>query len=162
MSKNQQMVGILFIIAGLFFLLAKMNLFPFSIADLWPLFILIPGIAFNLFGFLNRTPGLHVPGGILTTIGLLFLFTELFGYGWMEHLWPIFIIAPGVGLLELYLFGERESGLLIPVFILFTIGGTFLFFTLFSTFIPYLVALLLILLGLYMIFGNRWSKKRSS
>ncbi|WP_028986491.1 LiaI-LiaF-like domain-containing protein [Thermicanus aegyptius] len=155
MNRNQQMVGIFFILLGLFFLLAKMELIPFSLFDLWPFFLVIPGLAFHFFGFLNRIPGLHVPGGILTTIGILFLFTEFFGYGWMEHLWPIFIIAPGIGLLELYLFGTREKGLLIPVVILFSVGGFFLFFTLFSTFIPYLVGFLLIVLGVYMIFGNR-------
>lgn len=158
MGRSQQMVGILLILAGVLFFLTKMELISFSFGDLWPLFLLIPGIAFNFFGVLYRIPGLHVPGGILTTIGLLFLFTEFFGYRWMAHLWPIFILAPGVGLLELYLFGEREKGLLIPILILFTIGGVFLFFSLFASFIPYLIAFLLIVVGIYMISGNRRGK----
>ncbi|HPG47771.1 MAG TPA: hypothetical protein PLI81_01715, partial [Petrotogaceae bacterium] len=76
-------------------------------ALIWPLFILIPGIAFELSFFQRPTPiraGLLVPGGILCTIGLLFLFLGFTDYSYMAFLWPVFILAPAVGLFQLYLF----------------------------------------------------------
>jgi hypothetical protein len=159
MNRENQMLGIILIVVGILFLLAKLDMVPVSFTSLWPIVILIPGLGFHFFAFYSRIPGLLIPGGILTTYSLLFFFNEIFGYEWMEHLWPVFILGPGIGLLEFYLFGERKFGILLASLILFTIGGTFLFFSLFGTFIPYLIGILLIITGLYMIFGNKRSTR---
>jgi hypothetical protein len=66
-------------------------------------------------------------------------------------LWPTFILGPGVGLLMMYLFGKRESGLLIPAFIL--IGLSAIFFVAFGPFRYYsrYWPVLLILVGLFLL-----------
>lgn len=68
--------------------------------------------------------GLLVPAGILFTLGVTFLLGEVFSY---SLIWPAFIASPAVGLLLLYLFGDRSPGLLVPIGILFTIAGTCFF-----------------------------------
>lgn len=160
MSRNNQLVGYTLIIIGVLFLIIKFGAFDLSFISFWPFFILIPGVLFHVFAFAYRIPGLLVPGGILTTYALLFFFSELTHYQWMGNLWPIFIIGPGVGLLEFYLFGQRQFGVLLASLILFGVGGTFLFFSLLSTFIPYLIGILLILIGAFMLFGKGKRERR--
>jgi len=79
MKKNNALGGFVLVVVGALMLannLGNWNLF--SMDWLWPMFILIPGLVFELGYFSNRSnPGLLVPGGILTTLGLLFLFEIL-------------------------------------------------------------------------------------
>ncbi len=85
----------------------------------WPGFILAPALGLLLlYMFSNEhSPGLLVPIGILATIAATCSLSAVFGI-W-HILWPGFIASPAVGLLLLYLFGERQNrGLLIPVAIL--------------------------------------------
>lgn len=154
MHRSSQWIGITLILVGLFFLIIKFVGFSVTIAFLWPFFLLIPGLLFHLFAIRHRIPGLLVPGGILVTYGLLFLFCAIFGYESLGYLWPLFILGPGIGLLEFYLFGPRESGVLIAALIMLVIGGTFLFFSLLRTVIPYLIGIGLVIVGLYILFGQ--------
>lgn len=138
-KKGNLVLGLIFVIIGVLFLLSNLNLpgFEFDIFDIgfffanfWPLFIIIPGLIFHyaFFAGRNRDAGLLVPGGILLVTGLTCQLSELFN---IWHItWPGFILAVAVGLFELYLFGSRERGLLIPVGIL---GGlSIIFFVSFS------------------------------
>lgn len=154
MSRGNQWVGYTLIAIGILFLVIKFGGFDLSFVSAWPLFILIPGLLFHFFAFTYRLPGLLVPGGILTTYGILFLFSEFTDYQLMGHLWPVFILGPGIGLLELYIFGGRYFGVLLASMILFAVGGTFLFFSLLSTAIPYLIGFVLIVIGVYVLFGK--------
>lgn len=155
MQRNTQWIGIFLIFIGLFFLIFKAIGFKVTMSLIWPIFLLIPGLLFHLFAFRYRILGFFIPGGILVTYGLLFLFCGLFGYDSLAYLWPFFILGPGFGLLEFYLFGVREGGVLIASLILITIGGTFLFFSLLRSVIPYLIGMILILIGVYILFGKR-------
>lgn len=160
MSRNNQLLGYTLIAIGVIFLIIKFGGFDLSFIAFWPFFMLIPGLLFHVFGFAYRIPGLLVPGGILTTYALLFFFSEMTNYGFMGNLWPVFILGPGVGLLEFYLFGPRQFGVLLASLILFGIGGVFLFFSLLSTAIPYLIGFFLILVGVYMLFGKEKKERR--
>lgn len=125
MKKGDYIIGIMFILIGGVFLLNNFDLIEFKIGNHWPLFLLIPGLIFESSYFLRRKdPGLLVPGGILTTYGLLFYINEIYGWSWMSDLWPIFPLGVAIGLFQLYLFGGKERALLIPVGIL---GGFSLF-----------------------------------
>jgi len=157
MNRNNQFMGYLLITFGVLFLIGKLA--NFSLVTFWPIFLLLPGIAFHLFYLLYQKPGLLIPGGILTTYGLLFFFSEFTTYRWMEYLWPVFILGPAIGLFEFYLLGGRKNGVLIAAVILFIVGGTFLCISLISTFIPYLLSLVLIVSGLYLLFGKRTKQK---
>jgi uncharacterized membrane protein len=78
-------------------------------------------------------------------------------WGLWGFLWPGFILAPAVGLFELYIFGNQEKGLLIPVGILS--GISMIFFTMnfraLGTFARYLVPIVLILIGITILYKNK-------
>jgi len=159
-------VGLVLILIGIAFLLRNFGIFEiyFDIFDIgflfsrfWPMFLIIPGLIFHYSYFTAKTQdaGLLVPGGILLVMGLTCQISMLFGI-W-SYMWPGFILAVAVGLFELYLFGSREKGLLIPVFIL---GGLSLIFFAMSlgriSFLRlYLIPAILIFGGLLILFRNR-------
>lgn len=91
--------------------------------DLGGLFILLPGLWFEYSYFANhRSPKLLVPGGILTTIGILVLI-ESNTFAFLEdYIDSFYIMAPAVGLFQLYLHDKQDKGLLIPVVILTVIA----------------------------------------
>lgn len=121
MNKNNMTVGIVFIIIGLLGFAGHFFNFSFLHAwNLWPLAVLIPGLCFEVGYFTSRrAPGVLVPGGILTTLGLLFFFEVFTNWHFSEYTWPVYILAPAIGLFQLYVFSKpRNSSLLIPVGIL--------------------------------------------
>ena len=65
-------------------------------------------------------------------------------------MWPGFILAPAVGLFELYIFGKRNKGLLIPIGIL--TGLSLIFFSMsfrsLGGMARYIVPAMLILIGI--------------
>lgn len=165
-NKGTMTVGLVLILIGIIYLLKNFGIFEiyFDIFDIgflfsrfWPLFILIPGIIFHYSYFTGKTSdaGLLVPGGILLVIGVTCQLSMLFGL-W-GYLWPGFILAVAVGLFELYLFGTREKGLLIPVFILGGLSLIFFGISLGRSWVlrTYLVPAILILGGLLIVVKNR-------
>lgn len=131
--RGYVVAGALLVILGGLFLLRNLGVLEFGIfnigfmiAKFWPtLFLVIPGLLFHsvFFSGKSRDAGLLVPGGILLVLGITFQINMLFG---MWHImWPFYIMSVAVGLFELYVFGNREKGLLIPVGIL---AGFSLFF----------------------------------
>lgn len=165
--KGNLVVGAIFVVLGGLFLLNNLNLVDLSGIDIgyifatfWPLFIIIPGIAlqYSYFSGSNRDAGILVPAGVLLTIGTVCQLSMLFDL-W-HILWPGFILAPAVGLYELYYYGTREKALLIPVAIL---GGlSLLFFASFSVnflfryrFGGMVVPILLIAVGVIILFRNK-------
>lgn len=114
--------------------------------DLWPVFVLGPGLLFlALFLMDRRKVGFLIPGTVLTVAGLLFLYCTIAGWERMHELWPLFLVAPGMGFILMYLFGNQERGLLIPGGILTILGAIFLTGV---NETAYLVPALLILVGL--------------
>ena len=169
-NRTNKVIGTLFVIIGALFLLKNLNIMKpfFDMFDLgyiisrfWPaLFLLLPAFLFH-YGFFNgrrRDPGLLVPGGILLVLGMAFQINMLFGL-W-DVLFPLYIFSVAFGLFELYYFGNREKGLLVPVFIL---GG--LSFILFATVSlkgllgnvagNAAIPLALIAVGMFVIFGGK-------
>ncbi len=154
MDHSNRWLGYTLIAFGAFFLIIKLGGFNFSFFTFWPFFLLIPGVLFHIFAYSHRITGLLIPGGILVTYSLLFFFNEMTNYHFMANIWPIFIIGPGVGLLEFYIFGERKIGVFVASLVLFAIGGTFLFISLLSSVLPYLIGLFFILIGIYILSGK--------
>lgn len=153
--------GLLLIILGTLAIANKFyNLDFISIGNLWPLFLLIPGLSFEFKYFsTKRDAGVLVPGGILTTLGILFLFENFTNWNFAIYTWPIYPLAVAIGLFQLYLFGGKNNGLLIPVFILGGVSimgilkmlyGNVLYWIDSSLFLP----IIFIALGLYILFKN--------
>lgn len=170
MSRTGKVLGGILIVLGAVILLTNFGfLDPFrnilSIGKLWPSFFLIlSGLLFHAgyFSGNGRHPGLLVPGGILLVLGIAFQINMLFG-GW-DIIWPMYIFSVAFGLFELYIFGSRERGLLIPIGIL--TGLSTIFFISFSlrklldfNTQPFALPLLLIGIGLIILLGGKRNKK---
>lgn len=117
--------GILLVLLGVLFLIG--NFYHVSMKQLWPIFILAPGIFFFTLYFSRREDyGVMMPASVLTVIGILFFYCTFSGWYSMKYLWPWFILAPAIGFLLMYFLGTQEQGLLIPAGILSTLGLVFL------------------------------------
>ena len=153
MKKINYVFGFLLLCIGVLLILSNFGIIEIVWEDLWPLFLLIPGILFELSYFIYRKDaGLLVPGGILITYGLLFLVNIIYGWSLMEYLWPIFPLGVAIGLFQLYLFGGREKGLLIPVGILGAISLFFLINNLLFIDFWLLAGIALVVIGIWIIF----------
>lgn len=163
MERKNYLWGIFLIVIGIVLLADKILSIGFFDADnFWPIFILVPGLIFEISYFASgRNPGLLVPGGILTTLGLLFLFETFTNWNFSEYTWPIYPLAVSIGLFQLYLFDGRPSGLLIPVFILTTVSIVSFVFMISSVFdFTLLFGVLAVLAGLYVLYKTYLSKKQ--
>lgn len=132
-NNSKYIIGAILVIIGILTISGNIGVLSFSwlINLTWPMMFIAISFFFFL-GYLSKRPdgaGLLVPAGILLTLGGTFLLGELLSY---SLVWPAFIAAPAVGLLLLYLFGDRSPGLLVPIGILFTIAGTCFFSELFN------------------------------
>jgi hypothetical protein len=165
MKKINYIFGFLLLFIGVLLILANFGVIKIIWDNLWPLFLLIPGIVFELSYFIYRKDdgnrggiedfpgsGLLVLGGILITYGLLFSVNVIYGWHLMEDLWPIFLLGVAVGLLQAYLFGGREKYLLIPVGILGAISLFFLINNLLFVDFRLLAGIVLIVIGIWIIF----------
>ena len=96
-ALNRKNYGLLFpgtimLIYGLVFLLCSWNSWNL-LSDLWPVFILAPGVAFLLMYFFgNKETGLLVTAIIMLGIGFIFLSQNFFYY----NFWPVIIIVIGI------------------------------------------------------------------
>jgi len=147
----------IFLTLGVAFLLGEILTYRL----VWPLFIASPAVGLLLlYLFGSRSPGLLVPIGILFTIAGTCFLSELFNLWGV--LWPGFIIAPAVGLFLLYIAGNRDPGLLIPIFIL--TGIAVIFFSIgtirvFGRYFKYIAGGALIIAGISTILKKPSSKK---
>lgn len=158
MKKNNDMVlGAVFVIIGVLVLLSNLGYFNFSWSYIWPLALLLPGIYMHITFFtgIDKNPGILVPGGILTTYGLLFYSNVFFGWGLMGELWPIFLIGISIGLFEFYYFGDKNKSLLIPISIFGGLGLIFLTKNEFLISRKYILPALLIIIGVLILTKNK-------
>ncbi len=166
MKNNGIMVlGLILIVFGMFGILHNFEVVDVSWARMWPLFILVPGILFELGFFIGgrKEPGLLVPGGILLTYGLLFLFCASNNFQYMSLLWPMFLVGPALGLLQVYVFGGRDRSILIPVGILGTLSIIFLTANLTTYKIGGMIfPVMLMLIGAFIILGTSKNNKNAS
>jgi len=76
----------------------------------------------------------------------------------MEELWPYFMIGPGLGFLLMYIFGQRETALLIPGGILLGLGILFL---LGEGTARFFWPILLIVIGFWLLLRGRQKKQET-
>lgn len=148
--------GISLVMIGTVIFLNTIHIINLSWNLIWPIFILGFGIMLHLQFMIGskKNSEILVPAGIFTTYGLLFYICILLGWHMMNFLWPLFIMGPAVGLLEMYLFGKHEKALLIPVSILSIIGFSFLTMNLTKYGYNYILSLILIFCGTLIMIMN--------
>ncbi|QNU68542.1 hypothetical protein EHE19_009150 [Ruminiclostridium herbifermentans] len=130
MKKGNYYAGLLLIVLGVIALILNtvfdIRIIKFDPYDFWVFIVLLIGLTFELGYFLKGSkPGLLIPGGIITTIGLLFMFEASTDWHFSRYTWPVYIISVAVGLLQMYIFSKRDKGLLIAGLI---VGGIGVFF----------------------------------
>ena len=158
MNKTKLIYGLLFLFLGVIALLAAIGVVVLEWDYFWPLFLLLPGFSFE-YGFFSKkgknsgNPSILIPAGILITISILFYVNIFFGWHLMTLLWPVFILAPAIGLFQFYLFGSKNKGILLPVGILTGVGVFSLIITMLHiNFFVYIFSVILITVGVYFIF----------
>ncbi|MFH1366525.1 MAG: hypothetical protein ABIH38_00865 [Patescibacteria group bacterium] len=121
-KKTAVFPAVILLILGVAFLAA--NFLPsWNWEYWWPIFVLVPGLAFYIWFFVagekNRLYGILIPGSILTFMGLFFFIMNSISWRYMEYLWPTFILIPGMAFFVTY-FGSQKTmkPLLIPATIL--------------------------------------------
>lgn len=125
-------LGIVLVVVGLFAL--GVVVFGIDLTQYgWPLFVIIPGLTLLVVGFLGGGPGASVPGGIVTTLGLVLAYQSSTG-DWPSWAFIWTLIAPGGVGLGLYLQALRDRDpvmlrrgrtLMFIAVILFMIGFVF-------------------------------------
>ncbi|HZK26706.1 MAG TPA: DUF5668 domain-containing protein [Thermoclostridium sp.] len=128
--NNNFMWGVILVCVGILSVLGSFGIIPSLgsiMSKFWPMILIFISLLFHAGYYSNRkNVGLLVPGGILLALGIVFQTSELWNV--YDVMWPGCMLAPAVGLFELYIFGKRQKGLLIPIGIL--TGISLLFFTL--------------------------------
>lgn len=95
-----------------------------SVDEWWPVIL----VAIGAWMFIDALGGGRersavFPATIIGGVGLVFLINEWdLVPGGIGELWPAFLIVVGMAFVMLYLFDEREAGVLIPAAILLAIG----------------------------------------
>lgn len=164
-SKNDIKLGIFIVVAGIVILLGKLGVFGFLGRILWPLVILLPGVLLHMLFFSRRaSASVLIPAGILTVYGLLFGLCNLWGWDLMKDLWPVLLLGVAVGLYEYSIYAPgRTSGLTAIAVILGILSLALCVFSLMGTGALYLIGIVLIAAGIWLITGrgrfrgrNRW------
>ena len=127
--------------------------------NLWPLFILVPGLFMEIDYFSNfrqRDASVLIPGGILTLTGTYFLLKQFLPI--MDELTgAIFMVIIGLSLLQYYAAKPKDRGILVIAIALILIGG-FIGYARYVGELPYWMnfdtirALAILLLGVYLVF----------
>ncbi len=129
-NRGTLYVGLLFIVAGLYFLLVNLAA-PFlrlGWAQLWPGFLLLAAVAFFLpivvwWERRRELAGLAVPGTILLVNALIFLYNSLTNdWDAWAYLWSLEPLAVGLGVFGLWLVGPRHRGILAGAGVLGAMG----------------------------------------
>ncbi|MGG6309899.1 hypothetical protein [Paenibacillus macerans] len=161
-DNNKLMTGVLILAAGIIILLGKLGFFSFLGKALWPLLLLIPGIVLHLWHFWRKGPSeLLLPGAILVVYSIVFFIGIIGGWQTLKYTWPVFFLGIAIGLFEYDFFSpQRQGGFLIAALILGAISVILLGWTLFSLSIVYILAVLLIIGGIWLI-ATRGNRRRS-
>ncbi len=129
--KGNKLAGLFLILFGILYLtlqvLDQMNIVLFNFWDFWPLTIICVGLLFEAgYFYRKKAPGLLIPGGILSTIGFLFLFETLTNWRFSNLTWPIYTFAVFVGFFQLWL-ATKSRGAGVVATILFTVFAFLVF-----------------------------------
>lgn len=161
MNKDSKSLvwGILLILVGLILLGNNLEWFDVEWDEFWPLLMIFGGIMFWIGWLINRKEyRLLMPGTILLVYGIMFQYSARVGWYHMENLWPGFLLGPGLGFFAMYLFGNRDKGLLIPGTILTILA--FLFWSGKYTF-HFFWPIVIIAVGIYLIIKSRAKREET-
>ncbi len=142
--------GVILIVLGILFLLPRLGV---DFGNLWPTFLLAPGISFIIYYIFSqnkeKTSGIMIPGTILVLLSSFFYFQAFSGWDDSDKLWPIYPFIVGLSFYAKYLAGyKKDRGILMPANILTGVGILFLILNYYSF---NLWPLILIVAGMFFI-----------
>ena len=150
MQKMNLIIGIVLIVLAAVLLAVNWSANPVSLSVIWPVFPILIGILFLSFYFANKSQvGFLMPAIILLLTGLAFLVCTLTTWDNMRYLWPVFILAPGIGFFLNYAAGQKEGFQLTWGAVLTVVALVFLFV---RSSLEVLWPVLLLLIGLIFVF----------
>lgn len=161
MKRNETAIGLILVIMGAIAILDNFfHIKIFSMARLWPLIILLPGLLLEYTYARTRTlPAILIPGGILTSLGIFFLFNTYTNWRFAGYTWPFYPLTFAIGLYQYYRFAGKPKPLLIPIYIISIFCGisfTAIFFTWLNR--RFFAAIVLVIVGLYLLLKSTFTK----
>ena len=146
-DTNKSFLGIFLVILGILLYIIQTGIINWE--NFWPLIMIIFGMLFIIGFLINRQNfGLLLPGTILLIVGLMFFYMIHGNWHTMDRLWPVFILAPGIGFLVMQLVSPASNKFWIPGGIL--TGLSFIFLSHNYHFFIY-IPLIFILIGIILI-----------
>lgn len=123
--------GIILISLGAIFLLNQLDVFYFRWWHLYPLVLLALAALFFFSVFTKNQKRAVFPGTVLLSLGLFF-FLRNYGYfdldqdfWYVDELWPVVLIAVGLGFVALYLVKPQDWAVLVPGGVMIFVGAFF-------------------------------------
>jgi len=157
-KENKFVEGVSLILLGLVFLGVQQGLFDWD--QIWPFALIIPGAVFFLAYFKDRSNyGVLMPGSVLLTIGIYFIYSIETNWKYMEDYWPVFILGPGIGFFLMFFATGMKKDFWIPGTILITLS--IIFFMKAWQFMEYW-PVILILVGIYSLYSGIKSKNKDN
>ncbi len=163
MNRNKN-AGLLLIALGTLFLgnkiLAQLGYDFLFWAYYWPLYILVPGLILETIYFKRKkAPGILIPGGILTTIGLLHFFEIATEWSYSIYTWPVYTLSVVIGFYQYWFITKEKWSLIIGTIFGFIFAlQAFIVVSMFTdgiVSVGTLFSVLLIGLGLYLVIGKK-------
>lgn len=156
MPRNQQVIGIAILAAGLFILLGKLGVFTFVGGTMWPLLMFLVGIVLYVLTRMGLLPPvMMVLAGMLTMYGVLFMLSHWIHWRLFGLLWPLLLLGIGVGLYGYYAYDPYHPRGAWQGALLFSgIGAVMLLLTLVFAVGTFMIAVALMLVGARLIFGG--------
>jgi hypothetical protein len=113
-APKRDIMGFVLILVGALLLMRNLGA-AIGIGELWPWFMILFGLAFWAMFLSDRSlHALLMPASILFVAGIVFELCTLLGWNLMSTLWPLLIVAPGIGFLSMYFFGPGGHAFLLP------------------------------------------------
>ena len=149
-------IGSIMVLFGLLIILV-----PSFTVNLWLLFVWVPAIFMEYRAATGGDKGLFVPGGILLVVSLILTLNVIFPNFIAAGGWALFIMAPAVGLFQLFIAEEKkDSGLLFAASLLAAISAFFVLMNVAPKALGIFVGLVLLAIGVLVVFKNIRSTKR--
>ncbi|RMD87868.1 MAG: hypothetical protein D6813_12960 [Calditrichaeota bacterium] len=127
-QKNSVLPGIALIVIGLLLLLNRLDIIYLSWGRTYPIILLLLSFFFFLTIKTKADRGAAFPATFFLVLGLFFFLKNYriyFYQFYFEEVWPIFLIAVGLGFIALFVFKPDDWGVLIPGSILLFLGTIF-------------------------------------
>ncbi len=106
---NSRIIGSIIVIIGLILFANHYNLIHFDVWSFWPLILVYYGWKSESDYRHSKNPHKLLTGATLFGFGFYFLIDALWGNPASDILWPMFIIAPGLGFLHMAYNGHHPK-----------------------------------------------------